>query len=298
VVITRDRRAQLAETLRELGHLAERPAVIVVDNASSDGTAAMVRADFPNVRLVCAPANLGSAGRTIGVALATTPYAAFCDDDACWQPGSLARAAALLDEHPHVAAIAGSVVVGPERRADPISTVMACSPLTSATVDLPGPGVVGMPAMATMVRCKPFLDVHGFHPRYGVGGEERLLALDLRAAGWHVCFVAEVVVHHRPLQEGREPASRRRRMVRNDLWTAWLRYPWRDALAATADILRSSVREHGASTAWAASVDAIGGWRWARRERAPVPAAVMAELSLVARAAPGPVTARTTPRAR
>jgi hypothetical protein len=103
----------------------------------------------------------------------------------------------MLDDHPRVAAIAGSVVVGPERRPDPLSTLMAQSPLTSTTEDLPGPRVLGLAAMATMVRRQPYLDVQGFHPQFGVGGEERLLVLDLRAAGWHVCFVPEVVVHHR-----------------------------------------------------------------------------------------------------
>jgi hypothetical protein len=54
VIITRDRREQLAETLRQLGQLPEQPAVIVVDNGSSDETPAMVRAAFPDVRLVSA----------------------------------------------------------------------------------------------------------------------------------------------------------------------------------------------------------------------------------------------------
>jgi hypothetical protein len=165
--------------------------------------------------------------------------------------------------------------------------LMAQSPLASTTEDLPGPRVIGLPAMATMVRCKPFLDVRGFHPKFGIGGEERLLVLDLRAAGWYVCFVAEVVVHHRPLGDGRDHDGRRRTIVRNDLWTAWLRYPWPAAVLATARILRSTVQQHGVSTAWAACLQAVRGWHWALRERTPLPAEIFAELKTVERATRG-----------
>jgi GT2 family glycosyltransferase len=283
VVITRNRRDQLAETLADLERLPERPPVIVVDNASTDGTATMVRTDFPAVRLVRAGANLGSSGRTVGVALATAPYVAFCDDDGCWLPGAIGRACAVLDAHPGVGAITGSVVVGPQRRPDPLSTVMAASPLDADAADLPGPGLIGMMAAATMVRRDAYLAARGFHPRFGVGGEEALLALDLRAAGWHVCYVPEVVVHHRPVADGRVPAARRRTVLRNDLWTAWLRYPGRAAVAWSARLLWAAARRHGATTAWAAWREAARGWRWVLDERAPLPAATMADVRLVRR---------------
>lgn len=56
----------------------------------------------------------------------------------------------------------------------------------------------------------------------GAGGEERLLALDLARAGWGLAYAEDVVAHHHP-SPWRQPELRRRRMVRNDLWTAWAR---------------------------------------------------------------------------
>ncbi|AJY39099.1 glycosyl transferase 2 family protein [Burkholderia humptydooensis] len=62
IVLTHRREHELARTLARLARLPERPAIIVVDNASNDGTAAMVRRRFPCATLVRAPRNLGAAG--------------------------------------------------------------------------------------------------------------------------------------------------------------------------------------------------------------------------------------------
>jgi hypothetical protein len=56
-------RACLAAALASLARSPELAATIyVVDNASADGSAAMVAAEFPSVKLIASPANLGFAG--------------------------------------------------------------------------------------------------------------------------------------------------------------------------------------------------------------------------------------------
>ena len=92
-VITHNRRAELARTLDRLEDLPERPAVIVVDNGSADGSAAYVRWHYPAVTLITARTNLGAVGRNLALRRVTTPYAAFSDDDTWWDPGSLTLAA-------------------------------------------------------------------------------------------------------------------------------------------------------------------------------------------------------------
>jgi glycosyltransferase involved in cell wall biosynthesis len=70
VIITRNRRERL---LRSLGRLEPGgPPVIVVDNGSSDGTAARVRERHPDMSVVRCAENRGSAARTAAVALAST----------------------------------------------------------------------------------------------------------------------------------------------------------------------------------------------------------------------------------
>jgi glycosyltransferase involved in cell wall biosynthesis len=94
VVPTHDREVLLRQTLRSiLGQRGVDFEVIVVDDGSSDGTTAAVAGlDDPRVRLVRHARPLGvAAARNRGVAEATGPWLAFCDDDDLWAPDKLAR---------------------------------------------------------------------------------------------------------------------------------------------------------------------------------------------------------------
>ena len=88
VMITYNRRNEVLHSLGQLSRLSERPRIVVVDNASTDGTAAAVAEHFPDVTVVPAGRNLGAAGRTLGVRRVGAPYVAFADDDNWWAPGS------------------------------------------------------------------------------------------------------------------------------------------------------------------------------------------------------------------
>src|SRR6185312_14761877 len=87
VVASRNRRADLLASLPR----HEAP-VILVDNGSTDGTVAAVRAAHPQVTVLPLERNEGAAGRTRGVVSAGTEFVAFADDDSWWAPGDLARA--------------------------------------------------------------------------------------------------------------------------------------------------------------------------------------------------------------
>lgn len=130
--------------------MPEPPPVIVVDNASHDDTATRIVRHFGDVQVVRCTRNLGAAGRNAGVAQVTTPYVAFCDDDTWWAPGALQRAAALLQSHPRLAAVAARVLVGPEQRLDPTCERMADSPLPGD--GLPGPRLIAFMAGAVVMR--------------------------------------------------------------------------------------------------------------------------------------------------
>src|SRR5206468_1771285 len=111
-------------SVEKLRALPEAPTVIVVDNGSSDGTAATLRGRR-GVQVIEPGENLAAAGRNVGVAAATTPYVAFADDDSWWTPGSLARAVELFDAHPRLGLVTGRVLVGPDRIDDPVNAELA-----------------------------------------------------------------------------------------------------------------------------------------------------------------------------
>jgi GT2 family glycosyltransferase len=285
VVATRNRRDQLQQFLPRHG-----APVILVDNGSDDGTCEFVARRFPHVRVIPLDENIGAAARNVGVAAATTPYVAFADDDSYWCGDSLDRAADLMDAYPRAALLSARVQVGPQRRLDPVSAAMAAAPLGTAD-DLPGPSVLGFLACAVAVRRSAYRAVGGFEPRLRVYGEEALLAMDLADAGWGLAYVEDLLVHHVPLPAGRNPGARRRRQVRNDLLTAWLRRP-----AGT-----------GARAAWRACArpggigglaDAVRELPWVRRNRRPLRPEVEAALRVLeGRAVSGPPAARHRPAA-
>jgi GT2 family glycosyltransferase len=243
VLITRDRCPELLRTLARLRALPERPPIVVVDNGSRDETVRLVREQAPEATLLEMGANRGAGARNVGVQAAATPYVAFCDDDSWWRPGSLARAVELLEAHPRLALIAARILVGEQERLDPTCALMARSPLPGDR-SLPGVPVLGFLACGAVLRRSAFLEVGGFHPRYGIGAEEQLLAIDLAAAGHRLAYVPDVVAHHHP-QSGERPA-RRQTEVRDELWFAWLRRRPRAALARTARSARRATRDRHA----------------------------------------------------
>ena len=266
VVITHQRRAELLRALARLAELPERPRVVVVDNGSTDGTAEAVRERFPGVELIASPENLGAVGRNLGVARVDTPYVAFCDDDTWWEPGSLTTAADVLDAHPRLAVVTARILVEPGGTEDPIVPELRDSPVRGADW-LPGPALGSFLAGASVLRREAFLAVGGFSDRLWLGGEEELMAGDLAAAGWELCYLPELTVHHQA-SRARDPHRRRRDGIRNTLWTTWLRRPFRPALRRTLALLRSVPRDRVSARGL---LEAVGGIPWVVRERRVLP---------------------------
>jgi len=266
VVLTHDRAHDLAITLAQMSTLPERPRLVVVDNGSCDGTAEMVRTRFPAVDLVRLPHNAGAAGRNAGVAHLDTTYVAFCDDDSWWAPGSLARAVSVLDAHPRLGLVCGRVLVGTEARVDAVSTAMAHSPL-AAVPGVPGQPILGFLCAASTVRREAFVAAGGFERRFFLGGEEELLAIDLAAQGWALTYLPDVVVHHHPSPR-RDAGRRRDLLLRNALWTAWLRRRLPDAARRSRAVLaRTASRRQRAG----ALLAALAGLPWVLSARRVVP---------------------------
>ena len=129
------------------------------------------------------------------------------------------------------------------------------------------------------MRREAFVDAGGFEPRFFLGGEEELLALDLRSAGWRLAYAEDLVVHHHASRL-RESKPRRVSIMRNRLWVAWLRRPRGIAIARTASLAREAVHDADAREALAG---ALRGIRWAMRERRLLPQDVEIELRLLER---------------
>ncbi len=214
---------------------------------------------------------MGATGRNLGVALVDAPYVAFCDDDTWWEPGSLSRAADLLEQHTHLAVLTAHILVEPDGRDDPICDELRRSPLPHPK-GMPGYPLLSFLAGASIVRRSAFEDTGGFSARLWLGGEEELLASDLASAGWSMAYVPDLVCHHYP-SVARDPHLRRRHGIRNTLWFTWLRRPWRSALRRTVFLARTVPRD---VVSLGGFTDALRGLPWVLAQRRVVPAQVEA----------------------
>ncbi len=262
-----DRRESLLHSLARLDS-ADGPPVIVVDNASTDGTADAVRAAHPRVDVVELDANAGAVARNHGVQRAATDLVAFADDDSWWEPGALEAAADLLDAHPQLAVVVGRVRLAGDGSEDAVTRKHRAEVLGRSAA---GPDVLSFPAFAAVVRRDAFLAVGGFSPFLFFGGEEHLLALDLAAAGWQLVFAEDVVAWHAPAGPERPSPARWALQTRNDVLVDWLRRPLPVALAATGRLAARAGRDPAARTALAGVLRRLPA---ALRRRRPVPAEV------------------------
>jgi GT2 family glycosyltransferase len=237
-VITWNEREELARCLEALAaHSAEGgQEVIVVDNASTDGSDAVL-ARHPEVRVIRNAENRGvTVARNQGLAQARGRYVAMLDSDAYVGPGALERLCAHLDDNPDVG------MVGPELRYEDGSLQMSCrrvpSPLAVVANRLPGvawlhegrarrrylmldePHERTMDVEyllgATMVfardaaeRIGRFDERFGFSTPGGYGFDDADWAVRMRRAGRRVVYLpAAKVVHGYRRRLAKQPVSR------------------------------------------------------------------------------------------
>jgi N-acetylglucosaminyl-diphospho-decaprenol L-rhamnosyltransferase len=198
--------------------------VIVVDNASSDGSTAMLEAVFPWVRLVASPENRGFAGgNNLAIPLSQGRYLLFLNPDTEVLGNALAAMVACMKDHPEIG------VLGPELRYGDGSRQSSrrCFPTFGMALiestplawrwpdntwarryhmdDVPVPSadpgkvqvvdwVVGA---ALLVRREALEQVGGFDEGYFMYSEELDWCRRAKTAGWQAAYFSGAqVVHH------------------------------------------------------------------------------------------------------
>ena len=190
IVVTWNGRKLLRSCLEHLVQQTEPHEVIVVDNASDDGTAEFVRSRFPGVRLVELPRNVGfGAGVNAGVAAGDGDAIVLLNNDMDADPDFLTEILAPLREDPAVGMVAGMMLMPGRAAVDAFGIQLdaglaAYGGLRLRSPDEP-PGVLAGPCGgAAAYRRAAFERVGGFDERLFAYGEDADLALRLRVAGW------------------------------------------------------------------------------------------------------------------
>ncbi len=114
VIVSYNVQDLLSACLTSLGGDGFRLEIIVVDNASSDGSADLVRDDFSDVHLIANESNAGfAAAANQGIRASTGRHVLLLNPDAEVLHGTLAKLVGFLDHHPDYA-VAGAGLVYPD----------------------------------------------------------------------------------------------------------------------------------------------------------------------------------------
>ena len=260
VISTYNRREAILQTLGVLhgpGCSSHSIEIIVVDNASADGTADAIALAYPGVRLMRQRINHGSCGKNIGVAAARGEFIVFLDDDSFPDAGAIDR----MVEYFRGESRLGAAIFGVRL----LSGAQECSAYPEVFA---GCGV-GLRAAA-------IAEVGGLPEDYFMQAEEYDLSLRLLDAGWGVRRFEDLWVTHLKTPRARYPGRVMRLDVRNNLTLIGRYFPdqWMLPFAADwANRYRMIAQVHGRLPGYYAGL-AAGITRLAqRRGRRPVSAA-------------------------
>lgn len=225
---------------------AERREVVVVDNGSSDETAAIVRR-FP-VRCVTEVPRGHSRARNAGIRATHGEIVAFTDADCVVSTGWLRELVASFANG--AAAVGGEIVAWPPVTAAERYVAMRRASYLDWSTHQPRPW---SPAMNLAVRRETLTRVGLFDPRFGGGCEDIELAWRIADAGLELCFNRRALVFHRHRTSAGKLFRQQRGYGRGQaslaqLYPDVLRWGWRDEAAAWADLVAAGARALGEIT--------------------------------------------------
>ncbi|MBL8765211.1 MAG: glycosyltransferase family 2 protein [Phycisphaerae bacterium] len=238
VVLSYNRLAALERTLEKLRRMprlgpAAGGRIVVVDNASTDGTPDRIAASFPDVDRLALPENTGVRAFNLGVDRLDTDLVLILDDDACPDEAALTAAADLLREREDLAAVALHPRHPATRRSE-----WAFTETRGLGPDDRWPFM----GCGNLVRRDAWHAVRGYEESFFLYRNDTDLALKLLASGRGVHFNPEWVVWHDSPQAARKSRRWFELATRNWIWMC---------------------RRHGRGAP--ALRAALLGWAWAHR---------------------------------
>lgn len=218
VVVTWQGRDLLHSCLEHLRAQTAPHRVIVVDNASDDGTAAMVAADFPEAHLIEMPSNVGfGQANNRGVDAGTAPYVVLVNNDVDAEPRFLEELVQPLRDDDACGAATALTLRPGDGRVDQFGITLdagLCAYTRGVGQDPDDlhVGVLAAPcAGAASYRRTAFEQVDGFDPRFFAYSEDLDLGLRLHAAGWQFASApAARGVHYGGATTSRDSDRKRR----------------------------------------------------------------------------------------
>jgi len=158
--------------------------IIVVDNASGDGSSEMVKKEFPDVQLIQLEKNIGIAGWNEGFKVAKGEYVLVLDDDSYPDRLSIKKGIYVLNTNEMIAIVAFNIL---DQKRSVSQTALYKKPY----LDFVGCGA--------LIRRDKFLQVEGFDPLFFIYAHELDFSIRILNAGFEIDYISDAIVYHRNL---------------------------------------------------------------------------------------------------
>lgn len=224
VIITRNRCQAVIACIESILKQDMPPLeIIVVDNASTDGTCDSLRNRYPQLRLLPQTINTGvPGGRNIGIGEAKGDICICIDDDALFlSDSSISTILPYFEKDEKLAALAFRIV---DQYGNIVTKLIPRRDRKAVNADTPGANFSGT---GFALRREPFMLLGGFwemlNPYFG---EEPDYCYRLLDAGYHILHTPFVTICH---DESPKERPRNRRLyygARNSAWMALRSLPW------------------------------------------------------------------------
>lgn len=222
VILTWNRKEDIRTTLEKLRNVDySQLEIIVVDNGSTDGTDSLVLREFPEVKYLPQPKNLGIAGYNAGFKAAKGQYVVALDSDSYPAKNAITKMAKVFAENPRAGAVAFDV------HSTDMDGGKAKSPneIESEVYGYHGAGVG--------FRKEVFRIVGYWYEPFFLYFNEMDHALGLLAGGYKIIHSTGIVAFHKSSPTARVSDSAAYYYARNALWLIWRRYPLKRMFYAT-----------------------------------------------------------------
>jgi GT2 family glycosyltransferase len=230
------------ELLRECLHSLMRQQqvsieVILVDNASSDGSAEMVETEFPRVRIIRNTTNEGfCAANNQGIKVGTARLVALLNNDAKADAHWLHHLMLAIESNPSIGMVASKVLVYDDpRRIDKVGHQIyfdgqnrgrGSGELDNGQYDTME-DTLCPDGCAAMYRREMLDEIGGFDEDFFAYADDAELGLRARIAGWGCLYAPKAVVrHHRGATLGVRSMRRLHLIERNRVLLAAKLFPW------------------------------------------------------------------------
>lgn len=154
--------------------------VIVVDNASSDGTQQMVKDEFPNVNLIESKENIGIAGWNKGFEVAKGEYVLVLDDDSYPENGTIESGVDLISTGVKIAVVGFTIYNSYFNLIENGNVLEDSRGEITETLSFIGCGA--------LIRKKIFLKYGGFEPRIFLYSNEIEFAIRINNGEYKILF--------------------------------------------------------------------------------------------------------------